>query len=171
MPQYTKGDQKYKNKFIYKKLCIYSYMFKHRSPSKYSIWCNTPIETFFHCPQNSIWTCQFWCPLFFCCFLFHLFHISRTFPFEDFFHPGKQTKKSNSRQDWVNRVVHGGHDVLGHKVLNTQHGVAGVLVNHPSWNGQTRWKGLQKEFTEAEHSLSHLCQLVHWYRCIPKTLT
>ena len=23
-------------------------------------------------------------------FLFHLFHIGKTFPFEDFFHPGKQ---------------------------------------------------------------------------------
>ena len=26
-------------------------------------------------------------------FLFHLFHVSKTFLFEDIFHPGKQTKK------------------------------------------------------------------------------
>ena len=27
---------------------------------------------------------------------------------------------------------------------------AGVLVNHPSWNGQTHWKNLPKKFSEAE---------------------
>ena len=48
---------------------------------------------------------------------------------------------------------------------------AGALINHPSWNGQTRWKSLQKKFTEAEHSLSQQRQLVHWYRWVPRTLT
>ena len=28
----------------------------------------------------------------FCHFLFHLFHMGKMFPFEDFLHPGKQTK-------------------------------------------------------------------------------
>ena len=47
----------------------------------------------------------------------------------------------------------------------------GALVNNPSWNGQMHWKSLQKKFTEAEHSLSPQCQLVHWYRWFPRTLT
>ena len=34
---------------------------------------------------------------------------------------------------------------------------AGALVNHPSWNGQTCWKSLQRKFPEAERRLS----LVH----------
>ena len=47
---------------------------------------------------------------------------------------------------------------------------AGAPFNHPSWNGQTHWKNLQKKFTEAEHSLSQHHQLVHWYRWVPRTL-
>ena len=35
-------------------------------------------------------------------FSFHLFHIGKTFPFEDFFHQGGQ-KNSHSGRDWVNR--------------------------------------------------------------------
>ena len=45
-----------------------------------------------------------------------------------------------------------------------------VLTNHPSWNGQTRWRNLQKKFTEAKTILSW-CQLAHWYRWVPRTLT
>ena len=58
-------------------------------------------------------------------FLFHLLYIGKTFPFEDFFHLGKQKeKKSHSGRDWVNREVEcGGHTVFGQKVLNTQCGV------------------------------------------------
>ena len=37
------------NRIYLLKLCIYSYMFKLQSPSKYflSIWCNTPIKMSF----------------------------------------------------------------------------------------------------------------------------
>ena len=47
----------------------------------------------FSTAQNSFGIRQFWCLQGFCCFLFHLFCISKMFPSEDFFHPGKQTNK------------------------------------------------------------------------------
>ena len=47
----------------------------------------------FSTAQNSFWTCRFWCLLVLCCFLFHLFHLGKTFPFETIFHYGKQEKR------------------------------------------------------------------------------
>ena len=39
--------------FIYKKLCIYSYMFKLQSPSKHSPFARIhPFRLFFHCPKQ-----------------------------------------------------------------------------------------------------------------------
>ena len=45
-----------------------------------------------------------------------------------------------------------------------------VFVNWPSWNRQTCWKSVQKNFTEAKGSLSQQHQLVHWYRWVSRTL-
>ena len=53
-------------------------------------------------------------------FLFHLFHIDRTFPFEDFFIQG--SKQSHLARDWVNREG-GDLAVFGLKLLNSQRGV------------------------------------------------
>ena len=71
--------------FIYKKLCVYFYMFKLLSPTKYS-------------PSDAIHLlrCSFHCSKQFlnlsilmpfsasAVFFFHLFHIGKTFSFEDF---------------------------------------------------------------------------------------
>ena len=47
-------------KCIYKRMCIYSYMFKLQSPSKYSPLDATHLlRPFFHSP--SFWTRWFWC--------------------------------------------------------------------------------------------------------------
>ena len=70
--------------------------------------------------KNGFWTHWFWCLLVFCCFLFHPFHISKTFLFEDFFHLGKTKKVSQGKSRWVERVGFGGHAVFGQKLLNTQ---------------------------------------------------
>ena len=56
----------------------------------------------FSTPQNSVWTHWFWCLLVLLLFFVSSFLISKTFCFEDIFHPGKQTK-SHSGWDWVNR--------------------------------------------------------------------
>ena len=52
--------------------------------------------------QNSFWTNRFWCFSVFLPFLFHLFHIGKTLPFEDFF-PSGETKRSWLEWDQVNR--------------------------------------------------------------------
>ena len=77
-----RGDPDITLEFIYKKLCIYSYMFKLQSSSKYS-----PFDTitywdgfFSHCSKRFS-TLQFWCLLVLLPFLFHVFHIRKTFPF------------------------------------------------------------------------------------------
>ena len=105
----------------------------------------------------------FWCV---CHFLFHLFHISKMFPFEDFIHLGKQTTKKATLNEMESIERVGPFLVSGHFLWKTEHSVqwAGALINHPSWNGQTRWKSLHKKFTEAEGSFSQQRQLVHWYR-------
>ena len=76
---------------IYKKLCIYSYVFKPQSPSKYSPFDAIHLlRCFFHYSSqflnSSILTpfsasAVFW---------FQLFHIIKTFPFEDFCNSGKK---------------------------------------------------------------------------------
>ena len=45
---------------IYKKLCIYSYVFKPQSPSKYSPFDAIHLLRCFSPAQNSFWTHQFW---------------------------------------------------------------------------------------------------------------
>ena len=81
-------------------------MFKLQSPSKYSafdaIYVSRPVFT---TSQHTFWICQFWCllmllPFFVFCFVFSLFPIGKAFPFEDFFHLGKQ--KLLLRWDQVN---------------------------------------------------------------------
>ena len=81
-------------------------------------------------------------------------------------------KKSQSWWDQVNRGRALGVMPFLVKNCGTLSMVwAGALLNHPSWNGQTCWKSLQKKITEAECSLSQQCQMVHWYRWVHRTLT
>ena len=68
------------------------------------------------------------------------------FPFEGFFHPGKQTKGC-SGGDWVNREggAWGMFMLISVKSCWTLSVVwAGALINHPSWNRQMCWKSLKK---------------------------
>ena len=98
----------------------------------------------------------------FAIFLFYLFHIGNTFPFEDFFSFWGSKRKICSGPDRVN--AEGGawrsccFLVKNCWTLSTVW--AGVLVNHPSWNGQSHWKILQKKFTElntASHNNASWC--------------
>ena len=81
--------------FIYKELCVYSYMFKLQSPSKYSPFDTIHLQRHFFPLLKTVFEFvdfdAFQC---FCHFLFHLFHIGKTFPFEDFFHLGNPKKRS-----------------------------------------------------------------------------
>ena len=105
-------DPKQTPEFIYKELCIYSYMFQVQSPSKYSpfdaihLWRLFPTVQHF---LNSPILMPFSASAIF--FGGGLFHISKTFLFEDFFHPGKQTNKKVTwgKVEWIGRVGHGCH--------------------------------------------------------------
>ena len=144
---------------------MYSYMFKLQSLSKFSLSDTIHLSRFFF-PLHYIvfWACQFWCLLvllsFFC---FTTSTSAKHFPLRAFFHPGRQTKVAGGEIRWLGRV---GHRVMTFWIKNcsAQCGQVCLLINHPSWNGQTHWKGLQKKFTEAKCSLSQHHQLVHWPR-------
>ena len=94
------------------------------------------------------------------------------FPFEDFFHPGKQTKAKATLGEigWIGRVRHRGHLFL----VKT--------AEHSAWYGQVHsWiarhgmgkhiERVPQKFTEAKCSLSQQRQLVHSYSWVPKTLS
>ena len=100
-------------------------------------------------------------------FLFQLFHISKTFPLEDSFHPGKQ---SHSGRDRVNREGgHGRHAGFGQKLLDTQQcGQVCSSITHHAMGKHI--EKVFKKFTEAALSLSQQLQLVHWCRWVPRTL-
>ena len=108
---------------------------------------------------------------YFCCFLFHLFHIGKTFPFEDFFHPRKHKKITWSKIGWIGRVGQRSHTIFGQKLLNTQCGVGRRARKSCIMKCANALSILKKKFTEAEHSFSQQCQLVHRYRWVPRTLT
>ena len=101
-----------------------------------------------------------------CHFLFHLFHMGKMFPFEDFFHRGN--KKSCLGWDHVNRE--GGAQWtcrFGQKMLNIQHGVGRCPCKSPIM----KWANTLSLQKNSECSLSQQRQLVHWYRWVPRTLT
>ena len=104
-----------------------------------------PIEIFFHRSRqflNSSFLTPFKC---FCRFLFHLFHISKTFLFEDFFHPGKQKKVTWGEIGWIGRLGHGGHTVFGQK-LNIQCGVGRCTCKSPIM----KWANALKESSKKQ---------------------
>ena len=79
--------------FIYKKLWIYSHMFKLQSPSKYSPFDGIHLSRFFfYCSSQFLNSSIFMSFSASAMFWFHLFHISKTFPFEDFFHQENKKK-------------------------------------------------------------------------------
>ena len=148
--------------FIYKKLCIYSYMFKLQSPSKYPPFAANIYWDIFSTAQQQFLNSSILMPFtasdIFC---FTSCTSANTFPLRTFFIQGNKKKVAWGEIGWIGRVGNKGHAVFGHKVW------AGGLVNHPSWNGQTS-ESLQQKFMEAEHSLLKKRQLVHliqniWY--------
>ena len=98
----------------------------------------------FSTAQISFWTHWFCCHLlllpFFVSALLHQQNISLW----GLFHLGKQKKSIQGKIGWIGRVGLRGHDIFGQKLWTLSAVWAGVLVNHPSWNGQMHWKSLQK---------------------------
>ena len=92
--------------FIYTKLCIYSYMFKLQSPSKYSTIDAIHLSRHFFLLLKQFWTQWFLCLLLLLPFLFYFFNTSKTFPLRKWgLFSSRETnkQKSLSEQDQVNR--------------------------------------------------------------------
>ena len=125
----------------------------------------------FSTAQNCFWTCWFWCHLVLLPFFVSPLPHGQNISLWALFLSRKTNKKvTGVKIRWIGRLGHGGHGIFGWKLLNTQCGVGRCALNHPSWNGQMHWV-FKKKFTEAEHNLSQQCQLVRWYRWIPRTLS
>ena len=155
--------------FIYKKLCIYSYMFKFQSPSKYSSFDAIYLSRYFSTAPNSFWTCQFQCLLVLLPFFVSPLPRLQNISLWGFFHLGKQKVTKGE----IMQVEGWGMEAITFLVNCWTLIVvwAGAFVKHPTWNGQTCWKSLQKNFTKAECSLSQQHRVVRWYRWVPRTFT
>ena len=165
---YKGGTQKW-NLFIKVVYLFLRLNFSHlQSPlhlMQYNYW------DFFSTDQNSFWTHWFWCFLVLLPFFVYLFHIGKMFPFGDFFKQGDKNKAARGEIRWIWKVGHWGHAVLDQKLLNSQHGVGRFTCKSAIMKWAKELKESSKKFTEAKCSLSQQCQLVPWYRCVPRTLT
>ena len=133
-----------KTEFIYKKLCIYSYMFKLQSPSKYSpfdaIYLSRP---FFHCWKqclNSLILMPFSVSAIFC---FTSSTSAKCLPLRTFCIQGnKQTKKvAQGKIRWIGRLGLETHAGFSQKLLNTQHSVGRCARKSPIM----KWADVLKE--------------------------
>ena len=123
---------------------------------------------------NSVWTCQWGCLLVLLPFFVSPLPHQQNVSLWELFSSGEtntQKKSLGERSGEEGGGAWGSWPFLVKNWWTLSTVWAGVLLNHPSWNGQTRWESLQKNFTEAKCSLSQHHQLVHWHRWVPRTLT
>ena len=141
--------------FIYKKLCIYSYMFKLQSPSKYGPCDATHLlRLFSHCSK------QFWTRWFGCFLVLLPFFVSPLPHWQNVSHWGlcsfRETKKVTWGEiGWIGRVGHGGHAVFGQKLLNTQCGVGRCTCKSP--------------IMKCANTLKESSKKLHWSQMQPLT--
>ena len=134
-PNYKGRPKKWE--FIFLKICIYPHMFKVQSPSRCSPVDVIHLSTLFSYRSKQFWNLLILMPFSaFAVFLFHFFHMGKTFPFEDVFHPGD--KKNCLGWDWVDRE---GSCNFGWKLLYTQHSVGECTRKSPI----TKWANVLKE--------------------------
>ena len=152
-----RGDLK-KLEFIYKKLCIYSYMFKLQSPWRYSPFGAVHLSRHFFPLLKSFWTYQFWWLLVLLLFFVSLLPYHKMFPFEDFFHLGKQKKVTQGKIWWIGRLGRGEHAIFCQKLLNTQRGMSRCTSKSSIMKGAN----VLKESSEKKN---------HWSQMQPLTIT
>ena len=107
---------------------------------------------------------------------FDVFHftsstMAKHFPLRTFFHQGNKKRVVLGEIKQMGRMGRAqGHAIFGQKLLNTQRNVG----RHAHKSLIMKWANVLEEssqkFPEAERSCSQQCQLVHWYRCVPRTL-
>ena len=134
----TMGDPKME--FTYKKLCIYSYMFKLQSPSNYSPFDAIQLlKFFFYCSEQfsdpSILK-LFSASAIFC---FTSSTSTKRFPLRTFFISGNKNIAWGEIV-WIGRVGHRGHAIFGQKLLNTQHSLGRCTCKLPIVKWANTWK-------------------------------
>ena len=125
----------------------------------------------FSTAQDSFWTWFWWLLVllpFFVSLLPRQQNISLWGPFSS---RENNKKVTQDKIRWIGRVGHGSHVVFHQKLLNTQSGVERWACKLLIMKFTKVLKRSSKKMHEAEHSLSQQCQLVHWYRWVPRTLT
>ena len=151
---YMKGDPK---NGIYKKLCIYSYMFKLQDfhstlhLMQYTYW------DIFSMAQNSFWTRRFWCILVLLSVLVSPLPYQENVSLWGLFSSG-ETKKSclEGEVSWIGGVGHRDYAVFGQKLPNTQWDVGRYTCKSPIM----KWANTLKVFKK-----------IHWSWTQPLTTT
>ena len=155
-----------KMEFIYKKFCIYSYMFKLQSPSMYCPFDAIQLlRHFFHCSKqflNSLVLMPFSASAIFCITSSTLANISLWGDFSS-------GKKKLPRVRLGNKED--GTQARRHFWSNTKCSLGRGACKSPTMKWGNALKETSKKFTKAERSLSQQHQLVQWYRWVPRTLT
>ena len=170
---YTRGT-KNKPEFIYKiYIYIYSYMFKLQSSSKYFPFDTMHLSRcFFHSSKeflNSSILMPFCASAVFC---FTSSTSAKLFLLRTFFIRGNNKKVSQGESRWLGRGGYEGHSIFGLKLLSIQLGVGRWAHKSPIM----KWANALKESSKKKFHWSLMqpltqCQLAHWYRWGPRTLT
>ena len=151
---------------------LYSYMLKLQSLSKYSPSDATHLSRhFFHCSRqflNLSILMPFSASTVFC---FTSSTSAKCFPLRLFFMKGNKREVVQGEIRWIGRVGHAGYCQFLVKHSWTQRGVGRYAPKSPVMKWANALKESSKKFTEAEHSLSEQCQLLHQYWWVPRTLT
>ena len=118
------------------KMCIYSFMFKLQSPSKYFHLMQYTYQDIFSTAPNSFWTLWFWCFLVLLPFFVSPLPHRESVSLWGLFNWGQN--KSCPGRGWMHRdgrawgLCHFWSNTSEHSVRCGQ-----VLCNSPLWNGQT----------------------------------
>ena len=160
---YEGGPKKWQ--YVYKNLCIYPYLFKLQSLSKYSQFNAMHLfRLFFPMLKTVFELIDFDTFLCFCHFFSFISSTSaKWFSLGAFL-------STQRKIGWIGKVKHGVHGDFVQKLVNIQHGVGRGTHQSPIMKWENTLNVKKKKITEAECSLSQ-CKLVHWYRWVPRTLT
>ena len=85
--RYTRGDPEETPQNLFIKTCVFFHVETSATFRVLSIRCSAPVEAFSAARRSNASVLM---PLMLLPFFVHLFLIGKTFPFEDFFHPGRQ---------------------------------------------------------------------------------
>ena len=155
-----KGEPENQNLFIknYRVFTLTCLHFSHRRSTLHLM--QYTYQDIFSTAQSSFWTHWLWCLLVLLPFSVSPRPQGQMFPFENFFHLGKEKKLLGMRLGEYGGWDTGVRPLLFKNCWTLSVVWAGMLVNHPSWNDQIHWKSLQKNSLKpntASHNNASWC--------------